>query len=158
MDSVQNEKLHLKIFDGDGFSIWKFQMETMYAAKKLLRLVNGEELRPIIPTGQVPFDDDIKQQEIWEDKDATTKYLLCCSLSTRILGKLTTCQDTHAMWTKLNALHLKKTEENMFNLQAKFYDYKMSQTDDVSSHVQTTTNMAMIMADLKHPLTQSFCI
>ena len=43
----------------------------------------------------------------------------------------------------------------MFNLQAKFYDYKMSQTYDISSHVQTITNMAVILADLKHPLTQS---
>lgn len=156
MDSVQNEKLHLKIFDGDGFFVWKFQMETMYAAKKLLRLVNGEELRPVIPTGQVPSADDIKQQEIWEDKDATAKYLLCCSLSTRILGKLTTCQDTHAMWTKLNALHL--TEEDVFSLLAKFYDYKMSQTDDISSHVQNITNMAVILANLKHPLPESWII
>ena len=59
------------------------------------------------------------------------------------------------MWTKLNAFHLNKTEENVFNLQAKFYDYKMSQTDDISSHVQTITYMAVILADLKHPLTHS---
>ena len=158
MDSVQSEKLLLKIFDGDGFSVWKFQMETMYSSKKLIRLVNGEELRPVIPTGQVPSADELKQQEIWDDRDATAKYLLCCSLSTRILGKLTTCKDTHAMWTKLNALHLKKTEENVFNLQAKFYDYKMSPTDDISSHVQNITNMAVILADLKHPLTESMII
>ena len=43
----------------------------------------------------------------------------------------------------------------MFKLQAKFYDYKMSQTDDISSHLQTITNMVVILADLKHPLTQS---
>ena len=150
MDTLQNEKLHLKIFDGDDFYVWKFQTETMYAAKKLLRLVNGKELWPILPTGQVPSADDIKQQEIWDDKDATTKYLLWCGLST---GKLTTCQDTNAMWKKLNVLHLKKTEKNVFNLQANFYDYKMSKTDNISSHVQTITNMVVILVDLKHPLT-----
>ena len=31
----------------------------------------------------------------------------------------------------------------------------MSHTDDISSHVQTITNMIVILADLKHPLTQS---
>ena len=54
------------------------------------------------------------------------------------------------MWQKLCSLHLKKTPESVFILQGKFFDYKMKNTDDISSHIQNITEMCMILADLGH--------
>lgn len=52
-------------FDGDGYSVWKFQKETiMYAAKKLLHLVNGEELQSLIIVEIDNVRDDLVIQKV----------------------------------------------------------------------------------------------
>ena len=54
------------------------------------------------------------------------------------------------MWKKLCLLHLKKTPKSVFTLQGKFFDYKMQTTDDISSHIQNITKIAMILTDIGH--------
>jgi hypothetical protein len=37
----KNEKLHVKMFDGEGFPVWSYHMEIVFEAKELLRVVQG---------------------------------------------------------------------------------------------------------------------
>jgi hypothetical protein len=59
------------------------------------------------------------------------------------------------MWRKLESLHLKKSPESIFTLQAKFFDYKMSASDDISSYIQNINEMAMVLVDLGSPISET---
>jgi hypothetical protein len=39
------DKIGIKVFDGEHFSIWKCYMEILFEAKKVLQVANGRELR-----------------------------------------------------------------------------------------------------------------
>jgi hypothetical protein len=53
------------------------------------------------------------------------------------------------MWKNLESLHLKKNPKSIFMLEARFFDYKMTASDDISSHIQNINEMAMELA-LQH--------
>lgn len=36
---------HIQKFNGEGFQLWRFQMEILFEAKKLLEVVNGIEVK-----------------------------------------------------------------------------------------------------------------
>ena len=144
----KHDKLPVKMFDGTQFSVWKYHMEIVFEAKKVLKVVSGFGKRPTPtdPTNLTP--EELRQIDAWDDKNANARMFISKSISQKILGKLTSCPTAAAMWQKLCSLHLKKTPESVFTLQGKFFDYKMQSTDDISSHIQNITEMAMLLADL----------
>lgn len=146
----KHDKIPVKMFDGTQFSVWKYHMEIVFEAKKVLAVVSGTEKRPtpVNPVSVIP--DELLRIDAWDEKNANARMFISKSISQRILGKLTGCPTAAAMWQKLCSLHLKKTPDSVFALQGKFFDYKMQSTDDISSHVQNITEIAMILADLGH--------
>ena len=42
------EKLHIKMFDGEGFTIWRYQLEIILEAKEILGIVDGSIPRQVI--------------------------------------------------------------------------------------------------------------
>jgi hypothetical protein len=79
-------------------------------------------------------------------------------ISQKILGKLTSATTAANMWRKLEKLYLKKSPKSIFTLQARFFEYKMSATDDIASHIQNITEMATLLADLGNPLSNTMII
>ena len=43
----KTEKIHVKMFDGEGFTIWRYQMEIIFEAKEILEIVDGTLPRPL---------------------------------------------------------------------------------------------------------------
>lgn len=62
------------------------------------------------------------------------------------------------MWQKLNSLHLKKTPKSIFTLQEKNLDYKMQAIDDTSSHIQSITDMTMVLPDIWYTVLEKMII
>ena len=146
----KHNKLPVKMFDGVQFSVWKYHMEIVFEAKKVLRVVSGIEHRPVPVNPANITEIELQQIEAWNDKNANARMFISKSISQRILGKLTSCSTAATMWQKLCSLHLNKTPESVFTLQGKFFDYKMQSSDTISSHIQNIIEMAMILADLGH--------
>lgn len=98
-------------------------LEILFEAKELLKLLTGQscQMTPILLRSNPTHSTRNLGQE--KMRPPGTYY-----------GKPTTYQDVAAMWNKLRALHLKRTEGNEFNLQEKSFDqYRMSPSDDISS-------------------------
>lgn len=73
-------------------------------------------------------------------------------VSQRVLSKLTSCQIAAQMRNKFCALYLKRIVEDVFTILGRFYDYKMSCTDDIASHIQHINDLALLLQDLGHDL------
>ena len=146
----KHDKIPVKMFDGTQFSVWKYHMEIVSEAKKVLRVVFSVEQRldPVNPASITP--DELIQIDAWNEKNANARMFISKSISQWILGRLTSCSTTATMWQKLCSLHLSKTLGSVFTLQGKFFDYKMQSTNDISLHIQNITEMAMILINLGH--------
>ena len=90
----------------------------------------------------------------WDSGNANGRMLISQSVSQKVLGKLAGLRLASAMWKKLDQLYLKKSPENLFTLQGKFFDYKMSATDDIASHIQNVNEMAAVLADLGNAMSK----
>jgi hypothetical protein len=73
----------------------------------------------------------------------------------RASAQTTLAATVAAMWKKLKSLHLKKSPKSIFTLQARFFDYKMSSSNDISSHIQNISEMVMVLADLGSPVSET---
>ena len=95
----------------------------------------------------------------WNRKNAKARMVSSKSISQKILGKLIgALTATTTMWKKLKTLHLKKTSENIFILQACFFNYKMSATDDISSYIQIINEMPLVLVDLGIPISETMLL
>jgi len=63
--------------------------------------------RPVfnLPLGVEFALDERKLLEQWDDKNATTRYIINFGVTPKILGKLTFCLTATQMWKNLSSLH-----------------------------------------------------
>nr|PNR62195.1 hypothetical protein PHYPA_000619 [Physcomitrium patens] len=130
----RQDKIPVKMFDGQQFSIWKYHMKIIFEAKKVLQVVHGLEKRPLSLSSEISAGEQLAM-ETGDEKNAKARMFISKSISQKILRKLTTCSITATMWQKLSSLHLLKTLESIFPLQDKFFDYKMQIAYDISTHI-----------------------
>jgi hypothetical protein len=81
----KDEKILVKIFDGTGFSVWKYHMEIVFEAKGILEVVKGLEKMPTFHTAITddrPFI-EAEQTRIldWNKKNAKGRMLISNSIS-----------------------------------------------------------------------------
>lgn len=146
----KHDKIPVKMFDETQFFVWKYHMEIVFEAKKVLTVVFGSEKCPIPVNPASITPDELLKIDAWDEKNANARMFISKSISQKVLGKLTCSTTTTPMWHKLCSLYLKKTPESVFTLHGKFFDYKMQSNDDISSHVQNITETTMLLADLGH--------
>ena len=57
------EKVHMKMFDGDDFTIWRYQMEIIFEAKEILEIVDDTLSKPLhLPTAILIVE---QKEELW---------------------------------------------------------------------------------------------
>jgi len=61
----KHDKIPVKMFDETQFSVWKYPIEIVFEAKKVLRVVCGLEKRPI------PVDSEYTLEKFWGHGRAT---------------------------------------------------------------------------------------
>lgn len=61
--------------------------------------------------------------------------LITFYISTYIISKLTSCLIAKSMWMKLCIRNLQQTAKNIFELQGKFYVYKIFQNNDIITYI-----------------------
>ena len=138
----------LKVFDGTKFNVWKSSMNILFAYKKVLKVVDGTEKKPA--ANATP---DVVTA--WEEKNDHARMLIMQAVSSTVMEDLAECTTAAEMWSKLRSLHQLKSAENIYMVTADFYDYRMSKSDTIKTHINNIVQKASILKDLGQPLTDS---
>ncbi|KAL3699065.1 hypothetical protein R1sor_017087 [Riccia sorocarpa] len=109
---------------GGDFQLWKFQMEILFGAKDLMKIVNGSET--------IEAANNVDE---WKKQNETARMYICSAVEENVLRKLINCKTAVEIWSRLSSIHEQKAAENKHLLQARFFEYKMQPGDDISSHI-----------------------
>ena len=85
----KHDKIPVKMFDDTQFSVWKYHMETIFEAKKVLQVVFGLDKRPVPINLESITPQELIQLDAWNEKNANARMFISKSISQKILGKLT---------------------------------------------------------------------
>jgi len=144
----KTEMAGLKVFDGTKFNVWKSSMDILFAYKKVLKVVDGTEKKP---------EETATPEAInaWEDKNDHARMLIMQAVSSTVMEDLADCTTAAEMWNKLRSLHQLKSAENIYMVTTDFYDYRMSKSDTIKTHINNIVQKASILKDLGQPLSDS---
>ena len=81
----KHDKILVKMFDGTQFSMWKYHMEIVFEAKKVLRVVSRLDKRPtpVDPVNVTPHE--LSQIDTWDEKNANAHMFISKSISQKFL-------------------------------------------------------------------------
>jgi len=79
-DLMQVEK-----FIGENFTLWKFQMDIMFCAKKMFGIIDGQKKRQ-------------KNEVDWLHKDHVCQAIICASINNKFIWHIMTCHTFYQMW------------------------------------------------------------
>src|SRR5436309_2714522 len=126
------DKLTLPKFNGHEFSVWKFQMETVFEFQGLMGVVDGTEIKPEDPVAA----------EIWLKNDKKARMLIGHALESAQVRQVMNLKTANEMWMRLQSLYELKNSTSVHLLLQKFFEYKMEQGTSVATHVSTIEEMA----------------
>ena len=77
----KHDKILVKMFNGTQFSVWKYHIEIIFEAKKVLKVVLGFDKRiiPIDPENITP--EELIKLDTWDEKNANARMFISKSIS-----------------------------------------------------------------------------
>lgn len=130
------DKLNVTKFNGQDFTVWKFQTERFLDGHELFDVVNGTKQKPATNS------DD------WVKKDKKAQMVICNAIDTAQIRNIMNCKTSAAMWTRLETLYEQKNATNVHIKMQKFFEYKMETSDSIANHVAKIETMASELEDL----------
>lgn len=76
-----------------------------------------------------------------EKKDANAQKVIVLSLDRKPMMHVINCNTAREMWTKLSNVYQRDNEQQKYVLMQDFFNYTMSKTEDVSTHVGRLQNL-----------------
>lgn len=141
---MADEKLVLiKKFNGEDFSTWKFLIVKILKSKKVWQYVDGTTPKP--EPSSSTFDN-------WNDRDNYAQMLIATALESNIIEEIRDCDTAKETWTKLEQMHEHKSEANVSLLFQKFYDYRMTDSDNIQTHINKVQSLAKSLKDIEEPI------
>lgn len=119
--------MRIEKFNGKEFRQWKFQINCALKAKGL----NIYAARPT--TG------DTNQ---WEKNDGMAMFIITSSMELNQISLIENCETAKEVMVKLESIYEQKSELNKMIVHEKFYQYKMSPTDNIAQHISKVENLA----------------
>ncbi|KAF6205721.1 hypothetical protein GE061_019894 [Apolygus lucorum] len=116
---------------------WKFQMQIILEANEYADFISGEQPKPqkTPRAGETDAETDVKDElKVWKLKDAKCKKAIISAVGKAPMLHLTSCESASDMWTKFHSVYEKKGVTSLHMIQKKFFEYKMSPEDDISTH------------------------
>lgn len=138
------DKFTVARFDGQDFSLWKFQMETYFLANGLMGVIDGSKVRPT--SGDTTA---------WEALENKARMAIVLSLERKQLEPLISCASSKAMWDRLIVLHERATASSIFQATQEFYELKMGPEDTIVQHIARVEAAAHKLTRLKEPVTDN---
>lgn len=126
MDSSR-ETATIKKFNGQNFHIWGFQMKALFLGRELLGIIDGTVPKPPVA--------DVAARDEWIKKDGQAISLLCSTIDDSILDLISGCTSSKDIWDLLKTVHDQRANDNIHDLQVRFYKCKFEQTDSIATFI-----------------------
>lgn len=107
-------------------SAWKFQVNCALKAKGL----NIHAARPTIG-----------DTNPWEKNDGLAIFIIASSMELIQIFLIENCETAKEVMKKLESIYEQKSKFNKMMMHEKFYQYKMSPTDNIAQHISTLENL-----------------
>lgn len=88
--SDHRDSSHITQFKGERFQLWRFQVEILFEAKKLLGVVDRSKEKSV----------DVAAKAQWLGRNNTAKLYIISAIDDVSLLKLVNCTITNKMWTR----------------------------------------------------------
>lgn len=88
----------------------------------------------------------------WKFRDCRARGYI---LSTILISQqqiLIDCTSANQMWITLSAQHLEQAQENLYNLQARLYEYQRQINNDMKTHIAEIKSLAHHLSEVERPV------
>lgn len=143
MEKLKN--FHIQKFDGNNFQLWKFQMEIIFRAEKILDVVDGSTIRPEAT--------EVDRRKAWDEKNSRGMLIISTGLEYSQLQVVVACETAAQMWNRLKSVHEQRSSVNKVTLKQQFFSYKMKPNESIAQHISKIESMAMALADVDERVT-----
>ena len=151
MNSAQNEFANVAEYDGQNFSLWKLGLWVLLEQHGLIEVVTGEEpIPPRVTEGETLVNGEAIQN--WKDKDVKARRYILRTTKLSEQHVLVACTTANQMWTTLSAQHLERATDNLFDLQARFYQYSYDASSNMKTHIAKIQTIAHHLGEVGRPV------
>lgn len=113
----RTKSFSIQKFDGNNFQLWKYQMEIIFRAEKVLDVVNGDKVRPT--------ESGVAQND-WDELNAKAMLFISSGMEFDQLQTVMSCANASDMWKRLKIIHEQRSAINKVSLKQQFFNYKMT--------------------------------
>ncbi|UYV76233.1 hypothetical protein LAZ67_13003122 [Cordylochernes scorpioides] len=140
----------IKVFNGENFSLWKFQFRLLLEQQKLLELLEGLEIKPNVVSSDSNSESSLQN---WKSKDVKARMLLSQAIELRFLQPLVNCTSASQMWQKLLAIHEQKSEFTIGLLWRQFFDARLT-SETISDYIAKIENISAQISQMGGTITE----
>jgi hypothetical protein len=132
------ELRHVDKLDGENYSTWRTRITFTLKREKLWSIVDGNEIKPVAPTGvNAPPLPTTGQGSIidWDDRNLFALTILVNSVKNSCLHHITRVATAKETWDELQAIYQVSNISNRVYLRRKFIKLKMDDDKSMSEHI-----------------------
>jgi transposase InsO family protein len=119
-------KMSVDKFNGSNFKQWKFQINCALKAK-------GLKISTPKPTENV---------DQWLKDDGMAMFIITSAMDLKQIALVENCDSAFEVMNKLETIYELKSELNKMMMHERFYQYKMSATDNIAQHIAKVESLA----------------
>ncbi|KAJ8938026.1 hypothetical protein NQ314_011623 [Rhamnusium bicolor] len=134
-------------FDGSNFQLWKFSIQILLKAEKLLSVVDGTDCEPV--------DKNTTEWATWDTRNSRAQVLLLATITQNQIQYLINCENAAKMWARLMSIHEQKTEISKELLWQRFYEYRMSENAKIAEHISAIELLVKQLKDVNENISNS---
>jgi hypothetical protein len=141
--------LSIEKLTADNFLSWKQRVQALLMREKAWDVIRKPT--PVFTDSK----EDIAARAAWEDKDSLALADITLTLSTSQLGYTRHCKTAREAWSKLTAVHEKKTAASMLYLRRKMFTCKLEDHSEggMQHHINLLRDMQDQLFDMGAPVT-----
>lgn len=113
-------------FNGENWTIWKFQIQVVLKSKGLYDVVVGKTIKPV--SGENAIIE-------WERKDSKAQEQLVCRLENKPLTHILSCNSAEEMWNKLTTIYENKSQVSVHLLQQRFFSMQYDEQGGIAEFI-----------------------
>jgi hypothetical protein len=141
-----------KLRGAENWHIWKF------AFKNLLRgiegayeVCTGELLEPeLAEQGESPKARAAHETKLktWDKADRSAGQVIVKTVESKVMALMITCEKARNMWLKLHSVFEQQTKQAAHTVQAEFFSFMQTLTDDIVTHIAKFEGLVLCMQQL----------
>lgn len=135
-------------FDGNDFSIWKAQVESILEVKDLANVLTTSKPRRSEKATDAKKAQKENEISEWEKKDKQAKSLLLLSLDNKHVRLIIKCKTAREIWERLISVHEQRSAASKIVKQKEFFDLQMRSNEDIQDFISRAEYLYGILKDI----------